>query len=285
VGVIYDERADLKDISATIIDLACRGYLKIKEIRKKSLFHKKKDYLLILRKDFKNQPGLNDFEKHLLNYLFEGEAQVTLSQLKKDFYVHLKKLKKILYRQIVRKGYFPTNPERIRLWYRTTGLGTIVLGWVLISFLTLGLSLIVSGILILIFSRAMPRRTLKGVLIQSKILGFKWYLKVAEKERIKFHNAPEKRPDTFEHFLPYAMVLGVEKEWANQFKDIYQKPPSWYEGDFSSGFNSLIFLTALSDFSYTSQRTLAHAPGGRGGSGFSGGFSGGGFGGGGGGSW
>src|SRR5262249_49942381 len=40
VGVLIDERADPLDVTATIIDLGVRGYLKIEEVEKKSLFHK-----------------------------------------------------------------------------------------------------------------------------------------------------------------------------------------------------------------------------------------------------
>ena len=109
---------------------------------------------------------------------------------------------------------------------------------------------------------------------------------MAEKERIKFHNAPEKTPQLFEKHLPYAMVLGVEKKWAKQFENIYTAPPSWYEGDFAA-FNAVIFVNSLNSFDSHSRSALATSPSSAasGGSGFSGGSSGGGFGGGGGGSW
>ena len=84
-----------------------------------------------------------------------------------------------------------------------------------------------------------------------------------------------------------AMVLGVEKEWAVQFKDIYLNQPSWYEGPAGAGFNSIIFIGNLNLFASTVRGSMG-APGGAAGgrSGFGGGgFSGGGFGGGGGGSW
>ena len=112
---------------------------------------------------------------------------------------------------------------------------------------------------------------------------------MAEKDRIKFHNAPEKNPEHFEKLLPYAMILGVEREWAEQFKNIYNQPPSWYSDSLGGTFNSIILISALNNFNHSSQAAMFSAPGGGaagGGSGFGGGgFSGGGFGGGGGGSW
>lgn len=58
------------------------------------------------------------------------------------------------------------------------------------------------------------------------LLGLKMYLQIAEKDRLDFHNAPEKNPEIFEKLLPYAMVLGVEKALAKEFKGIYIEQPS-----------------------------------------------------------
>lgn len=87
--------------------------------------------------------------------------------------------------------------------------------------------------------------------------------------------------------MPYAIVLKVEKQWAEQFKDIYKQPPSWYEDPSASTFNTLVFINSLHSFSVSTISTLNSqgSSASSGGSGFSGGFSGGGFGGGGGGSW
>lgn len=69
----------------------------------------------------------------------------------------------------------------------------------------------------------MSQKTQKGVLAKEYILGLKEYLRVAEKDCLHFHNAPDKDSERFEKFLPYAMVLDVENEWADQFKDIYKE--------------------------------------------------------------
>jgi uncharacterized membrane protein len=132
---------------------------------------------------------------------------------------------------------------------------------------------------------------MKGVLAREHIRGLKEYLMLAEKERIKFHNAPEKNPELFEKLLPMAMVLGVEREWAAQFKDIYLTQPSWYEGGPTGlGFSSIIFVGNINSFASATHGAIVSSMGAAGGaSGFGGGggggFSGGGFGGGGGGSW
>jgi len=142
------------------------------------------------------------------------------------------------------------------------------------------------GITVAVFGLVMPARTKEGVLAREHILGLKSYLQVAEKDRLKFHNAPDKNPKTFEKFLPFAMVLGVEKEWAKQFEGIYNTNPSWYSDPSMGNFSAVVLASGLNNFGNMAQTTLSSKPSSSGGgSGFSGGSSGGGFGGGGGGSW
>jgi uncharacterized membrane protein len=112
-------------------------------------------------------------------------------------------------------------------------------------------------------------------------------LQVAEKDRLEFHNAPEKNPTRFEKLLPYAMCLKVEKQWAGQFSDVYKDQyNSWYGSYNYTNFSAGILIADLQNFTSKSTATLgASAAGHQSGFGAGGGFSGGGFGGGGGGSW
>jgi uncharacterized membrane protein len=133
----------------------------------------------------------------------------------------------------------------------------------------------------------MPRRTKKGAIALEQILGLQLYLETAEKDRINFHNAPEKNPERFEKLLPYAMALGVEKAWAKQFEGIYNESPQWYES--TEPFAVGAFANDMHSFNNVASSAMSSQPSSAasGSSGFSsgGGFSGGGFGGGGGGSW
>ena len=214
---------------------------------------------------------------------------VKLSDLKNKFYKDLEEIKKSLYQEAVKDGYFPVNPSKVRGWY--AGVGAVfIFGGIFIGsafgFLS-AISMAVSGIIIIAFSFAMPAKTKKGSLAKEHILGLKEYLKVAEADRIKFHNAPEKNPKHFEELLPFAMVLGVESEWAKQFEGIYNQQPSWYTDPSGGYFTASALSRGLGSFQAKANTTLASRPSsaGSGGSGFSGGGSGGGFGGGGGGSW
>lgn len=119
------------------------------------------------------------------------------------------------------------------------------------------------------------------------------YIDTAEKHRIEFHNNPTKFRGVFEKLLPYAIIFGLEQKWSEEFKEIYQEPPTWYQGDIST-FNSYLLASSISDISKNvksksappnSAGGIRSSHGASGGSGFSGGSSGGGFGGGGGSSW
>ncbi len=287
MGTVVDEKVDLNDISATIIQLAIKGYLKIKEIDRKKLLGKTRDYELIKIKEADDTLGKH--EQEILKTVFDTGDTKTVSRMKNKFYIHLKDIKKAMYEQVVADEYFPTNPEKVRQRYGLFTAPIVILGAIVLfafSNIVAGVAIMLSGGVALIFSRFMPRKTKRGAEIHEHIEGFKLFLSVTEKERLKFHNAPERSPKQFEEYLPYAMVLGVEKEWADQFGDMYVTPPEWYEGHPTS-FGALYLASSLGSMNASMGKVMASRPGGSGGSGFSsgGGFSGGGFGGGGGGSW
>jgi len=307
LGVLYDEKADLRDISSSIIDLAVRGYLRIREIEKKpvfGVFNKHPDYeiQLLKRDNFIPAAEIKIFEAifpQLENQRVSAGSpyrttKIKLTDLQASFPLKLGEIKEKLYGDLVLQGYFPKNPERVRNTYLFLGAVTAFLGIIVfankIGILAAG-SMFISGAIIGIFGLFMPKKTVKGVDAYEKILGLREYLTVAEEDRIKFHNAPAKNPTVFERLLPYAMVLGVEKEWAKQFEGIYSTPPSWYEGSSLNNFNALYFVNSLSNFQYRTNSAIGmKVEGGGAASGFSGfssggGFSGGGFGGGGGSSW
>jgi uncharacterized membrane protein YgcG len=213
--------------------------------------------------------------------------EVTLSSLTNKIYKDVEKIMTHIRKQVVAKGYYVRDPKKVRVAYFV--LGVLMLGSSFSAAIFLGISGLIAFMLasvpIFVYGYYMPQKTIQGMHRYEEILGLKMYMETAEKDRINFHNAPEKKPEKFEELLPFAMVLGVEKEWADQFKDIYNTRPEWYEG--SGPFVASALAHDLSRFSSVASTVAASHPSsaGSGGSGFSGGGSGGGFGGGGGGSW
>lgn len=292
-GTLLDFRVDNKDISAEIIYLAIKGYLKIAKKDKK--FFGGKDFELIKLKDYHDIK--NVFDTTLLSGIFgDGKERVSISELKNDFYKHMPSIKLNVQSSLIEKNYFFEKANKVRGKYIGIAFGLLIIGSILssitgalftmpiVSFIFLP-SFVISALIVGIFGLFMPARTKEGVAIKERLLGLKKYMSVAEAERLKFFNAPEKTPEMFEELLPYAMVMGVEKEWAKQFEGVYQGQPSWYDDPTGGRFAPVIFIGDMRDFSNSVVSNMAKSPSSSG-SGFSGGgFSGGGFGGGGGGSW
>jgi uncharacterized membrane protein len=287
VGTLIDGRADKHDVSAQIIQLAVKGCLKIRRIETGTVF-KGTDYIFTKLKPADDL--VKQFDKDIMNELFDNVSEIKLSDLKFEFASTMNTIIANLYKDLAAAGYFASNPMTVKAKYLGCGCLTFFLAFFIGSvFGFFGMvSFIISAGIISAFAFFMPALTKKGAEVKEKILGLKMYLTVAEKARIEFHNAPEKNPEQFEKFLPYAMVMKVEKEWAKQFEGIYNIRPTWYEDPSHQGmFNAAVLAGSLSSFDTSAVSTLGAtvSSASSGGSGFSGGGSGGGGGGGGGGSW
>jgi uncharacterized membrane protein len=117
-------------------------------------------------------------------------------------------------------------------------------------------------------------------LLKEKIKGLKLYLSVAEKEGWIFHNSPEKNPQVFEKFLPYAMALQVEKQWLSNLKELISKQAiNGILRLLVNNFSAIVLMNDLNGFK-SSVNPVFSSIAASGHSGFSSGsvFSGGGFG-------
>ncbi len=101
------------------------------------------------------------------------------------------------------------------------------------------------------------------------------YLETAERYRLE-----NLTPETFEKFLPYAIIFGVEKNWGKAFAGMEMAPPNWYVGSAvsSGGFSAPSFSSSFSA-SFASSSTSSGGGGASGGGGSAGGGGGGGGGG------
>lgn len=142
-----------------------------------------------------------------------------------------------------------------------------------------------SCIIVCIFVSIMSRRTEYGDKILEKVLGFKEFIKTAEKDKLEMMF--EQNPQYFYNILPYAMVLGLSDKWASHFDALTVEPPRWYRGYNYPRFSTAAFTRNLNSSFTQLNSSMSSAPSSSGSSGSSssGGFSGGGSGGGGGGSW
>jgi len=150
------------------------------------------------------------------------------------------------------------------------------------------------GCVNVLFYHLLKAPTISGRKVMDELEGFRMYMATAEKERLNMLNPPDKTPELFEKYLPYALALDVENEWSEQFADVLAKAatdsssggyhPRWYRGSSWNSRSPAGFATALGSTLSSTIASSSTAPGSSSGSG-GGGFSGGGGGGGGGGGW
>jgi uncharacterized membrane protein len=287
VGAVLDESVDLVDVSATLLDLAVRGYLRIEEVEGAGfLFLRDRDWRLVKLRD---AAELRPHESLLFERLFAGGEQLLVSSLRNRFYAHLPALREAIYAAVSREErFFPTSPERVRRSYAAVGVAALVGGMLALwanAPPPAAVSIALTGGLVLLFSRVMPRRTARGRAIYEQILGFREFVMRVDKDRLERMGG--RSTDRFERVLPYALVLGAADTWAEAFDGLYREPPRWYVSRTQGPFHPRVFVNELGQTLGSIGSALASAP--RGGSGRSGlgggGFSGGGFGGGGARSW
>jgi uncharacterized membrane protein YgcG len=289
VGTVLDERADLVDVSATLLDLAVRGYLRIEEVESAGfLFLRDQDWRLVKLRD---GDDLRPHEGILFDRLFAAREHVTVSSLKNRFHAHLPAVCDAIYDAVSREDrFFPGSPEKVRRVWAAAGIGALVIGGIVLfsgAALAAGAGLALSGLFVLLFSRVMPRRTRRGREVYEQIRGFQEFVERVDKDRLERLGA--RTAERFERVLPYALVLGAADAWAEAFSDLYTEPPRWYAGRGGAPFHTRRFVNELGSSLTTMGQALASVPrgsgSGRSGFGGGGGFSGGGFGGGGARSW
>lgn len=285
---LLEQHVPSKAVSATLLDLARRGYAKVRFDGDPNEGGWFKPKAKIYYEKVKEPIGLHPFERTLYDGVFSEGDSVDLSERHESFWSELQKARKQIFDELKKEGYFGMDPSIIRFIWTGLAIGCVVIGFLLIGifgelFIVSG---ILSGVIIMLFGWHMPRMTQKGAVIAERIQGFKKFLSVTEKARLDFTDAPAKQPEEFARFLPAAVAFGVEERWAAQFANLQLPKPSYIDGS-GATWSAVNYAHAMESFHSASASSMYTAPSsaGSGGSGFSGGGSGGGFGGGGGGSW
>ncbi len=284
-GVRFVDRMayDDKCFAAALLGLGARGYLKIRE-------HEDEYQIERTGKDVEWLPG----ERHFSAMLFGPGKALTLKR-KHDAGV-----------QATRDAFRRDLELQFNEKLFSRNRGSFALG-VLISALTVGAMIyldtawesmvalgVVLGSQLLLFSYLLPAYSVPGRKLQDHIEGLRYYLGVAEKDDLARLKAPERTPQEFARFLPYALALDVEKTWADRFaaalgaSAVAAAVAHYYSSDtgFGAGSASLGgFSDSISGLGSTVSAASTPPGSSAGGSGGGGGSSGGGGGGGGGGGW
>jgi uncharacterized membrane protein YgcG len=282
LGLILDERADAKDVTATIVDLAVRGYMTIKEVPAD------RDWTFTW-KAAGDAAALLPYEKTLLDAMFTGRKEVALFELKGKFAPTVKQAEGQINEDALSRKLFTARPDLARTQWGCLGIALILVGIAVSVVLGLafgwglvGAAIVLTGLVLTITFPFMPQRTAAGRDLLQHTLGFRLYMTTAEKYRQQF----AAKAQIFTQLLPYAIVFGCVSLWAKAFDGIDTSASnSWYAG--STPFQAAFLATSLESMNANISSAISYTPPSSGSSsGFGGGgSSGGGGGGGGGGSW
>jgi uncharacterized membrane protein len=292
-GIVLKEKFMPIFITAQIIDLAVRHYIKIYETSKKVLPVQNTSYELELTK---LPTDLRAEEQAAIGVLFGDSPQVgqrvKLDDLSEKLYKDAQQISKDAENQLVVNDYFKNAPSNVR---RTYYIIAGVMFFVSMPVIIFAFGIALSGVIVALFGRAMPARTEKGVVLREYLFGLRDYMKLAEADRLKVLQSPhgdltekidvgdsQQLVKLYEKLLPYAVLFGIEKQWAGEFAKLYRQSPDWYNS--TGAFQAAYFVTAMHGFTQASASSFA-PPSNSSSSGFGGGYAGGGGGGGGGGGW
>lgn len=296
--VITNESVNDKAFTATMLDLAVRGYFSIEPAYTDEDSGEVDDWILTRNPQAPPRDRLMGYEQVVLDSLLGNRKRIRVSKLRDDFAEHFAKFSKALTAHSDTNGWF-TRPglaggkHEGGLWWAigVVGVGFFaallsVIGggppWVLV--LVAISAAVLSLLIVWIATRkaAHPRSGL-GRAHYEQIRGFREHLSSVEGHQLRW----ETGHDIFSDYLPWAVAFGLTERWVDIFKqladeDRYDLVPLWYVGTFSGYGHRMDSIGESVSGLESGGMAPAATPGSSGGSGsFSGGgFSGGGVGGG-----
>lgn len=228
-GLIAESRLEAVAVSATLVDLAGRGWLRMHPIEAEGdPKQRPRDWVLTAAAVAPSEP-LSPAERELLSEVFAGSSVATLQEVRRRGGL-AGVLDAVANEAAERKWFLP--PPVISL--AAAGAGAAVLGVVVLvmgsSLAPVGLGLLAAGAIAFLGSRGLHQPvSAEGYAARVQALGFKQYLATAEAEQLRFEVGIEQ----FSRYLPYAMVFGVVDHWRHVFADALQAELDAGGADFS----------------------------------------------------
>jgi hypothetical protein len=242
VGTVVDEKVDVADVTATVVDLAVRNYLSVRE-------NGPSEWVLVRR----NPPdaALTDYERAVYQQVLGDAPEIAVSALRVD----LAAVREAMYADVVKREWFARRPDHDRSLWSVVGVlmagvgiaATVVLA-LTVGHALLGLVLVVGGLGLAFGARMMPARTKRGSVLVQQVRGLLNYLRTTEIAKVP----AEDREMVLSRSLPYAVVLGEVDGWVGRFAGLDVAADGtpgiyWYETDTPAEFAARFaaFLLAL----------------------------------------
>lgn len=284
-GTVIDGSADRQDLSATLIDLAVRGYFQIHPLSpdgtlpaaapaqpgstppppptgdaKRAKAAQGRDYLLTMPDPLPSVAQLRPFERTLIDPLYAAGSQVHLRQLGPGFAQAMREARVGLYREVVDRGWYLEHPriEKRRLGCLMTPVLVIAAALMALGVwqlrargeatlvgFTFPIGILLAAYLLFRGARRRSARTAEGSAVRIQTMNFREYLTKAEAAQIRFEEAS----DLFSRYLPYAIVFGVAERWATVFGEVAARAHAagWADASFDLDWFDIAALADLAD--------------------------------------
>ena len=222
IGMVIDGMVDPHDLTATIVDLSARGFLRIKVLDDGKGKRRGKDWLL--QPCSKPRSNLMRYEKTFLEGAFPDGREKRMSELVRKHKKVFRQLTSDIYEETSRRGWYRQNPNpggrRHKLGRVAAGMvagvaALVIAGGGVVGILAAAM-FVATGVVAAFGPRRRVPRTGAGTATRIQALGFKQYLATAEAEQIRFEEAE----NIFSRYLPYAMVFGVADHWVKIFREL-----------------------------------------------------------------
>jgi uncharacterized membrane protein YgcG len=288
---------------AQILDLAVAGKLRVLEVEG-SVFSRKPAYAL----EYVTADGANPEEAEFLHAIFGYELtpgeQRTLRKPDQRAVKRITALMKRVRTDATAAGFRRKLPVARMFWISAAAVATTTVS-ILFGAISFGdavggiapgvfIGLSVLGFVATVIALSHVPLTPRGTELRDYLRGLEMYISLAEEDRLRYLQSPqgaEREPVTTgdkaqlvklnERLLPYAVLFGNEKKWAQELGRYYEalgEQPSWYAG--RGAFNAALFASSIGSLSVSATSAYSAASGGSGGGAVSGGGGGGGGGGG-----
>jgi uncharacterized membrane protein YgcG len=236
-GALIDEYTQVRDIVATMVDLANRGVIELQVVETDDgrVFNRTTTYVAYKE----HQERLRPYEERLLEAIFvEGlkpGAKTTLANVQSTFSSHAEAINVAFYQTLVEHGYFSQSPESTRDRWKTifrlipvAGIAVAILIVVLVGGYSNWIFFpIVTAVILAFLSRglanAMPKKTRKGAEAAAMWIAFRKYLEDIDKRE----NLEESK-DIFQKYIAYAVAFGLEHSWVEKFTSVDTPVPDWW---------------------------------------------------------
>lgn len=235
-GLLADGLVDVRDTTATLVDLAVRGALKLTADERSNRFA-----TVLIDPSLARHPH----EQALLDVLFEDVppgVEVDLADQGGPLYIGHKRVSSAIRATAQQAGWYRKKPwslggvgGRIKAVGSLGLVGAIFLGGgvhgpLLLFVIPLVPIFVVIAILALLSSKG--RRSGLGRALTDQVEGFRTYIATAEAEQLKF----EEGEDIYSRYLPWAIAFNVAERWTKvcqrlvELGRIPDVQPSWYYG-------------------------------------------------------